>query len=55
MEGKDFAIWIVAAVMILSPMALAASTRPFRGEVAETTIIAPVPSTGATNTTVPKP
>lgn len=32
MEGKDFGIWIFAALMVLSPMAAAAFTHGYTGE-----------------------
>ena len=57
MEGKDFVIWVFAAIMVLSPMAMAASTKPYRGE-ALATAPANAPATSGTNSTTaatPKP
>ena len=33
LQGKDFAIWIFAALMVLSPMALAATMNRYHGEL----------------------
>ena len=57
MEGKDFAIWIFAAAMVLSPMAMAAMSRPYRGEPVATATPAPSPTTSnpSSTATTPKP
>ena len=57
MEGKDFIIWVFAAIMVLSPMAIAASTKPYRGEALATAPAnAPSPSsTSSATATTPKP
>lgn len=57
MEGKDFAMWIFAALMVLSPMAAAATMHGYRGEaVAGANGAAPAaPASTVPGTPAPKP
>ena len=55
MQGKDFAIWLFAALMVLSPMTLAATTRTYHGEQPVAAAQAPVTApASAPTSTAPK-